>query len=46
MKKDLPIIINGFVVTYLFVNTSMNISDWIMFGLAAISFLYYGKNNK
>jgi hypothetical protein len=46
MKKDLPIYINGFVVTYLFIHTNMTISDWVMFILAAISFLYYGKNNK
>ena len=46
MKKDLPIYINGFAVTYLFIETNMSITNWVMFLLAAISFLYYSKNHK
>ena len=43
MKKDLPICINGFVVTYLFAQTNMNVVNWIMFILAAASFLWCVK---
>jgi len=43
MKKDLPIFINGFVVAYLFSQTNMNIVNWVMFILAAASFLWYVK---
>lgn len=47
IKKDLPIFINGFVVTYLFYQTNMNLTNCIMFILAMISFLAYNnKNNK
>lgn len=42
--KDLPIYINGFVVTYLFIKTDYNIINYIMFGLAIISFFWYGQN--
>ena len=44
--KDLPICINGFVVTYLFMATSGNFIDWTMFVLAIISFFWYGRNEK
>jgi hypothetical protein len=44
--KDLPIYINGFVVTYLFMGTKCNFIDCIMFGLAMISFFWYGRNQK
>jgi hypothetical protein len=43
-KKDLPIYLNSFVVTMLLLNTNMNIEDFIWYGLAAISFLWYGSN--
>ena len=46
IKRDLPIFINGFVVTYLFVQTNMSLTNCIMFILAMISFLAYNKNNK
>ena len=46
LKKDLPIYINGFVVTYLFIKTKQDPNDWIMFILAIISFLWYGENQK
>lgn len=44
--KDLPIYINGFVVSYLFVGTKCNFVDIVMFGLAIVSFFWYGKNEK
>jgi hypothetical protein len=44
--KDLPIYINGFVVAYLFTQTRCNIIDCIMFGLAIVSFLWFGMNEK
>ena len=43
--KDLPIYINAFVTTYLFTETTGNIIDIIMYGLAILSFLWYGRKN-
>jgi hypothetical protein len=43
--KDLPIYINGFTVTYLFVQ-QINLVTLIMFPLAVFSFFWYGKNEK
>lgn len=46
LVKDLPLYINGFVVTYLFMGTKCNIIDIVMFGLAILSFIWYGINKK
>jgi len=49
MKKgiqDLPIYINGFTVSYLFMEGDMNIVSVIMFALSCISFFWYGRNEK
>jgi len=45
-KKDLPIYINGFVVTSMFLRTQVTLYDALMFGLAFISFMWYGHNQK
>ena len=44
--KDLPLYINGFAVAYLFVRTECNVVDIIMFGLAILSFFWYGRNER
>ena len=45
--KDLPIYLNGFVVSWLFFEIpSRGAFHWTMFGLACISFLWYGSNMK
>lgn len=46
MKKDLPIFINGFVVTYLFIQVPSNLTNWIMYILAGVSFIMYENNKK
>ena len=44
--KDLPIYINGFVVTNLFMETKCNWFDISMFILAIITFFWYGKTQR
>jgi hypothetical protein len=44
--KDLPLYLNGFSVTYLFIQNEINIVNMIMFFLSVISFFWYGKNQK
>jgi hypothetical protein len=44
--KDLPIYINGFVVTRLFMNTPISTFDVTMFVLALISFIWYGAGKR
>lgn len=45
--KDLPIYLNGFVVSWLFFEIPYRGAfHWTMFGLACISFLWYGSNMK
>jgi len=44
--QDLLIYINGFTVTYLFMEGDINIISVIMFILSCISFFWYGKNQK
>ena len=44
--KDLPLCLNGFSVTYLFMQNEINIVNMIMFFLSIISFLWYGENQK
>ena len=44
--NDLPIYINGFVVTYLFIGTKCNFVDIVMFILSIASFFWYGKTQK
>lgn len=46
MIKDLPIYINGFVVTCLLWETECNVVDIIMYGLAITSFLWHDHNQK
>jgi hypothetical protein len=44
--KDLPVYINGFVITKLFIATPMSTSDIVMVILAGITFFWYGYNEK
>lgn len=44
--KDLPLYMNGFAVTYLFMETNCNIINISMLILAVISFVWFGKSQK
>ena len=40
-KEDLPVYLNGFAVTFLFVQTELTIMNLIMFLTAASTFIWY-----
>ena len=44
--KDLPIYLNGFAVGMLFFRSDVSATNVVVYALAMITFLWYGKINK
>jgi hypothetical protein len=41
--RSLMLAVNGFAVGFLFIHTSLRLVDFLMFGLAGISMVWYTK---
>jgi hypothetical protein len=45
-KSDIPLILNGFVVTLLLLSTNFSIGNLTLYAFAAITILWYGNEIK